>query len=61
MWLIDRFASIRRFLHSRSGAVSVDFVVLTAAVAGLATFTAVKVMNGEESLAQNLAVLLSGQ
>lgn len=45
----------KRFLRDESGAVTVDWVVLTAAVVGLATIAYIGIEDQTELLAQNAA------
>jgi Flp pilus assembly pilin Flp len=51
---------IRRFLGDEGGAVSVDWVVLTAALTGLGLATVAVVSGGVESLSRDTADTLSG-
>lgn len=51
---------IRRFLGDEDGAVSVDWVVLTAALTGLGLVTVAVVSGGVESLSRDTADALSG-
>jgi Flp pilus assembly pilin Flp len=51
---------IRRFLGDEDGAVSVDWVVLTAALTGLGLATVAVVSGGVESLSRDTADTLSG-
>ncbi|KIN74816.1 hypothetical protein [Sulfitobacter guttiformis] len=48
----------RNFLKETSGAVTVDWVVLTAAVVGLGLAAAISVANGATGLGENLGAFL---
>ncbi|WP_213684601.1 hypothetical protein [Roseicyclus sp.] len=52
-------ALIKNFVTSESGAVTVDWVVLTAAMVGLGFATIVLVSNGVEDLTGNINTALS--
>lgn len=52
--------SLRTFLQSEHGAVTVDWVVLTAAVVGLGIATVTAVRSGTNSLAGDVSTSLSG-
>lgn len=45
------FKTLKRFLHNESGAVTVDWVVLTAAVVGLAVAAYLQIETSTHSLA----------
>ena len=48
------FIALRAFLAQEDGAVTVDFVVLTASVVGLALFAILSAQNGSEALATKM-------
>lgn len=50
----------RRFFKDESGAVTVDWVVLTAAIVGLATAIILLVQGGTEDLAGSISSALAG-
>ncbi|GIX13959.1 MAG: hypothetical protein KatS3mg118_1918 [Paracoccaceae bacterium] len=50
----------RRFAREEEGAVTVDWVVLTAAIVGLATAIIVLVQGGTEDLAGSISSALAG-
>ncbi|RMH49293.1 MAG: hypothetical protein D6686_08510 [Alphaproteobacteria bacterium] len=50
----------RRFAREEEGAVTVDWVVLTAAIVGLATAIIVLVQGGTEDLAGDISSALAG-
>lgn len=50
----------RRFAREEEGAVTVDWVVLTAAIVGLATAIIVLVQGGTENLAGDISSALAG-
>jgi Flp pilus assembly pilin Flp len=50
---------INKFFNDESGAVTVDWVVLTAAVVGLGVAVLVTVKGGAEKMAQNISTELS--
>jgi Flp pilus assembly pilin Flp len=52
-------ALIKNFVTSESGAVTVDWVVLTAAMVGLGFATIVLVSNGVEDISNNINTALS--
>jgi Flp pilus assembly pilin Flp len=51
-------ALIKNFAKSESGAVTVDWVVLTAAMVGLGFATIILVSNGVEGLSENINTAL---
>ncbi|MEJ1992963.1 MAG: hypothetical protein P8X50_15080 [Maritimibacter sp.] len=51
---------INKFFNDESGAVTVDWVVLTAAVVGLGVAVLVTVKGGAETMAQNISTELAG-
>ncbi|MEM9196571.1 MAG: hypothetical protein AAGD12_01850 [Pseudomonadota bacterium] len=51
---------IRRFVTNEEGAVTVDWVVLTAAIVGLATAIILLVQNGATDLASSISGALAG-
>ena len=51
---------IRRFVTNEEGAVTVDWVVLTAAIVGLATAIILLVQGGTEDLAGSISSALAG-
>lgn len=51
---------MKEFLKAESGAVTVDWVVLTAAVTGMGIATVVAVSDGSSALAANIRTALSG-
>lgn len=53
-------ASINKFLTNESGAITVDWVVLTAAVVGLGFSVILLFANGNETLADNLSTHVGG-
>ena len=55
---LDRFAL--GFLHAESGAVTVDWVVLTAAITGLGLASAAAVRTGTSDLGSEISTSLSG-
>ncbi|SIO53928.1 Flp pilus assembly protein, pilin Flp [Rhodovulum sp. ES.010] len=54
------FELIKRFHSDESGAVTVDWVVLTAAIVGLGIAVLSTVGNGVQGLATNISTELSG-
>jgi Flp pilus assembly pilin Flp len=50
----------RRFVREEEGAVTVDWVVLTAAIVGLATAIILLVQGGTEDLAGEISSALAG-
>ena len=55
------FNMIKNFRNDESGAVTVDWVVLTAAIVGLGIAVLTSVSGGVESLAGSIDTNLSGQ
>lgn len=55
------FNFIKNFRSQEDGAVTVDFVVLTAAVAGLAVFAYGSIKSGAEDLTAATAAFLAAQ
>ena len=55
------FNMIKNFRNDESGAVTVDWVVLTAAIVGLGIAVLTSVSGGVESLAGKIDTNLSGQ
>ncbi len=53
------FANIKNFAADESGAVTVDWVVLTAAIVGLGIAVVASVRTGSESVAGNIQSSLS--
>jgi len=51
---------IRRFVRNEEGAVTVDWVVLTAAIVGLATAIILLVQGGASDLASDISSALAG-
>ncbi|MEJ2028420.1 MAG: hypothetical protein P8X66_00860 [Maritimibacter sp.] len=51
---------INKFFNDESGAVTVDWVVLTAAVVGLGVAVLVTVKGGAEQMATNISTELAG-
>lgn len=51
---------IRRFVTNEEGAVTVDWVVLTAAIVGLATAIILLVQGGASDLATSISSALAG-
>lgn len=51
---------IRRFVRNEEGAVTVDWVVLTAAIVGLATAIILLVQGGASDLASSISSALAG-
>lgn len=54
------FAMIEAFRNDEAGAVTVDWVVLTAAIVGLGLAVIASVRTGANSLASNISTSLSG-
>ena len=54
------FAMIEAFRNDEAGAVTVDWVVLTAAIVGLGLAVIASVRTGANSLATNISSSLSG-
>lgn len=54
------FAKLKNFNKDESGAVTVDWVVLTAAVVALAGAAYTSIESGAESLTENTATALEG-
>ncbi|QCO57322.1 hypothetical protein EOK75_16435 (plasmid) [Pseudorhodobacter turbinis] len=52
---------IRKFFNDESGAVTVDWVVLTAAIVGLGMVVMTLVGGGIEDMGKNIATNLEGQ
>ena len=53
------FANIKTFAADESGAVTVDWVVLTAAIVGLGIAVVASVRTGSESVAGNIESVLT--
>ena len=58
--LLSAVLSLRRFASCESGAVTVDWVVLTASIVGLAVGTAAIGWDGALNLATNVNAAMSG-
>jgi hypothetical protein len=56
---MNLFANIKSFAANESGAVTVDWVVLTAAIVGLGIAVVASVRNGTTSLATGIQTSLS--
>lgn len=54
------FANIKNFAADESGAVTVDWVVLTAAIVGLGIAVIASVSGGVNSLAERISTSVSG-
>jgi Flp pilus assembly pilin Flp len=57
---VKLFTMIEAFRNDEAGAVTVDWVVLTAAIVGLGLAVIASVRNGANSLASNISTSLSG-
>ncbi|NOX72627.1 MAG: pilus assembly protein [Alphaproteobacteria bacterium] len=55
------FKLAKNFLNDESGAVTVDWVVLTAAIVGLGIAVLAAVSNGMDNLSSDIDTQLSGQ
>ncbi|MFY0690653.1 MAG: hypothetical protein JXR14_01870 [Paracoccaceae bacterium] len=55
------FSSVRKFIRDETGAVTVDWVVLTAAVMGLGLFASSSVWVGTEALSETISDNLESQ
>ncbi|MFQ5438933.1 MAG: Flp family type IVb pilin [Paracoccaceae bacterium] len=55
------FNLVKNFKNDESGAVTVDWVVLTAAIVGLGIAVLAAVSNGVENLSSDIDTQLSGQ
>lgn len=49
---------IRQFLHDTTGAVTVDWIVLTAAVVGLGIAATINITDGTTQMGEDLGVFL---
>ena len=52
---------LKNFMEDEAGAVTVDWVVLTAAVVGLATALVVELKGGSAQVTENTKTFLEGQ
>ncbi|MEM1064066.1 MAG: hypothetical protein AAF771_10595 [Pseudomonadota bacterium] len=58
---MDKFKLAKRFQKDEDGAVTVDWVVLTAAIVGLAIAVIASVRGGVNSLGQNISERIESQ